>query len=141
MIRVEDYRPDHLARIRPRAIHEGDIPPQIKTRAIALIRDGEVLAIFGGAYVTPKVLHLWAFISDEVKKCARAFHNKTLELLAFLEKTESPGRIQMDVQVDFHEGIHWAESLGFKREGVMKHYGPHGEDCWLFARTVTDVRQ
>lgn len=139
MIRVETYAPAHLTKLRVKTIHQGEMSPEIKTRAITLLQGEDVLAIFGGCYLCPSVIHLWAFVSPIVSKYPLAFHKKSLELLEFLAKTEAPRRIQFDVRVSYHEGADWAESLGFKREGVMKKFAPDGEDCWLYARTVNHV--
>lgn len=44
-------------------------------------------------------------------------------------------RIEMTSRADFPQGCHWAKMLGFRWEGLMKKYGPFGEDHILYART------
>lgn len=141
MIEIVNYHPDFLKELKPKAIHAGELSPEIKTQAVCLIRKPEhaILAIFGGAWLCPGVMHIWAFISDEVHKGPRAFHEKTLELLGNVQKIEGLRRLQIDVREDYPEGIKWAESLGFKREGLMHGYAPDGSPSWLFGKVVTHV--
>jgi len=43
-------------------------------------------------------------------------------------------RVQTAVRSDFDKGIRFAEWLGLKNEGLMKHYGFDGSDQYRFAR-------
>ena len=133
---VVDYRPEHLEKLSVKKIHQGEIPKTIMTVALTLLRDGLPIAIVGGFLFTPGALHLWALISDEVRRVPIAFHKACLELLLFIEETHHPRRIQMDVRVSYLEGQKWAESLGFLREGIMRKYAPDGEDAFLYARVA-----
>jgi hypothetical protein len=44
-------------------------------------------------------------------------------------------RLQIVVDVEREAAVQWAEFLKFKREGVMKMYGPEGHDYYMYART------
>jgi len=46
-------------------------------------------------------------------------------------------RLQIVVDVDREKAVQWAEFLKFKREGVMKEYGPEGHDYYMYARLYT----
>mgnify|MGYP003671506105 CR=1 FL=1 len=43
-------------------------------------------------------------------------------------------RLQIVVDVNREKAVQWADFLGFKREGVMKRYGPEGHDYYMYAR-------
>ena len=43
-------------------------------------------------------------------------------------------RVQTAVRSDFNKGIRFAEWLGLKNEGLMKHYGFDGSDQYRYAR-------
>ena len=43
-------------------------------------------------------------------------------------------RVQTAVRSDFDKGIRFAEWLGLKNEGLMKHYGFDGSDQYRYAR-------
>jgi hypothetical protein len=46
-------------------------------------------------------------------------------------------RLQIVVDVEREKAVQWAEFLKFKREGVMKEYGPEGHDYYMYARIYT----
>ncbi len=135
MIDVVNYLPEHLAKIKLKAIHLGEKPEKIVCSAVSLIRqsDGEVVAIFGGFNIGPSVFHLWGLISDEAKKTPLAFHKSCRKMLSLYQDSHRLNRVQIDVRVSYAEGIRWAETLGFKREGTMKKFAVDAEDCFLYA--------
>lgn len=136
MIRCEKFRLDHLKGFKLRPEQASDFAPgqspEIKTRAMTLLEDGQVVAIVGGAYVSLGVFQLWSYITPQVHPIR--FHKKILALLEWFTRAEAPRRYQFDVRVSYQGGQDWAESLGFKREGVMRAYAPDGEDCYLYAK-------
>ena len=133
-IRTEDYNPSHLEKIRPKEIHKDSMPNQIRSRAVSLLVDDLVLAIFGGFYVSKGVFQIWGIVSNDVRRYPVSFYKHTKSLLSFFEKKESPRRIQIDIRVSHKDLSHWAKSLGFSPEGIMRAYESDGEDCWLFAK-------
>jgi len=47
-------------------------------------------------------------------------------------------RCQVSVQVSFSSAVRFAEWLKFEEEGVMRRYGPTGDDYYLMARLYDD---
>jgi hypothetical protein len=45
-------------------------------------------------------------------------------------------RLDATVHVDYEKSIRWLESMGFEIEGVLKKYGPTGDDYYQMARTT-----
>jgi RimJ/RimL family protein N-acetyltransferase len=45
-------------------------------------------------------------------------------------------RVHATIRADFHNAEKWIKIVGFEKEGVMRNYGPDGEDHILFAKVV-----
>ena len=133
---VIGYKPEHLDKIRVKAVHQGEVPKTVMTDAVTVMDGEQPVAIIGSFVFVPGVVHLWGLISEDVRAKPLAFHRVTRELLAYYEKTQKPRRIQMDVKASYIEGQKWAQALGFEYEGTMKRYGVNGEDFHLYGRAI-----
>jgi hypothetical protein len=131
---VADYEPKHLEKLQPRLCHQGEVPKHIMTHSITVLNGDQPIAILGGFKMSPKIIQIWALLSDEIQKCPIAFHKICLKVLEFYEMKEKPRRMQIDVRVDYPTGQRWAESLGFVQEGCMQAYAPDGSSSYLYAR-------
>ena len=45
-------------------------------------------------------------------------------------------RLDATVHVDYEKSVKWLEAMGFEIEGVLKKYGPTGDDYYKMARTA-----
>jgi L-amino acid N-acyltransferase YncA len=45
-------------------------------------------------------------------------------------------RLDATVHVDYEKSVKWLEAMGFEIEGVLKKYGPTGDDYYMMARTT-----
>lgn len=134
MLKIVDYQPEHLERIELRLSHEGERPKAIPGPAITFL-DGDLpIAIFGWAFLSPKVVQLWGLLSEEVRSRKILFHKTVREFLIYAFEKYGLQRMQFSVRVGFKVGWDWARSLGFQCEGIMRAYGPEATDYWLFAR-------
>jgi len=92
------------------------------------------IAAGGVNHLWDNVAEGWVIASKEIWKypitCARAIKIRT-DYLATNNKIK---RIQTSVKSDCDKAIRFAEWLGFKREGLMKQYGPDGSDYYLYAK-------
>lgn len=111
-----------------------ECPTTVVTNAFTLMQGETVIAILGGFPFVPGVIHFWAIIAKQVRECPIAFHKECIKILDWYEQHEKPRRIQWEVKADYLMGCKWAESLGMKREGLMKAWGPDGSDHYLYAR-------
>lgn len=136
MIKVIDFQPEHLEQISPKACHTGEVPKTVMTYAFTLTSEGKPVAIFGFFAFIPGVFHIWGYLSEEVRKMPLSFHKACLSVMQFYSERFQARRLQMDVRADYAEGIRWAESLGFKCEGVMKNFGLTGMDHCLMGRAL-----
>jgi hypothetical protein len=88
-----------------------------------------VLACAGVAYLG-WIGTLWAFVAQDAGAHFISLHREIRRCLM-----ESPvRRIEATVEADFEPGIRWLRLLNFENEGLMRAYGPHGEDHYRFAR-------
>lgn len=135
MITVIDYKPEHLAKIDLKeCFTPTDRPRTICTKAVTVMNGETVLAIFGAFVFVPGVMHIWGMVSKEVRKSPIGFYKISCKLLAFYEKHEKPRRIQIDIKSGDAELAHWAASLGFQCEGIMRNFDRDGSDCYLYGR-------
>ena len=92
------------------------------------------IAAGGICYLWDGVAEGWVLASKDIFKfpifCAKTIKRRT-DLLA---KNNNLKRIQTAVKKDSATAIRFAEWLGFKREGLMKQYGPDGTDHYLYAK-------
>jgi len=92
------------------------------------------IAAGGVNHLWDNVAEGWVIASKEIWNypitCARAIKIRT-DYLATNNKIK---RIQTSVKSDCDKAIRFAEWLGFKREGLMKQYGPEGSDYYLYAK-------
>lgn len=92
------------------------------------------IAAGGICYLWDGVAEGWVLASRDIFKypifCAKTIKRRT-DLLA---KNNKLKRIQTAVKADSDTAIRFAEWLGFKREGLMKNYGPDGSDHYLYAK-------
>lgn len=135
MITIIPFKQEHLEKIELKENYaQGECPKTVVHTAFTLMDGETVMAVIGGFPFVPGVIHFWAFISVHVRKKPLEFHKACIKVIQWYEKSEKPRRIQWEVKADYEMGCRWAESLGLKREGLMKAWGPDGADHYLYAR-------
>jgi len=92
-----------------------------------------ILAVAGVALSWQGVGEAWAFVTPEAKNhglfLTREVRKKLLEIATYYELH----RVHTAAQKQFKEACKWCESLGFKREGLMRQFGPNKEDYYRYA--------
>lgn len=96
----------------------------------------EVIAVLAGYKPSHGVYEVFALISEATSRMPLEFHKKVLGLMDRWYHDRNVHRIQMSVRLGSEQEERWAKSLGFKREGLMRKYGPDRTDYWLYGRTV-----
>lgn len=102
--------------------------------AFSLIADGVVISIFGGAFLWPGVVEIWALTTELVHKYPKAFHSTVKGILSIYPKILKVHRIQCTVHTDNKRAAKWIERLGFEKEGVYKMYGADKSDFIRYAK-------
>lgn len=133
---VQPYFHKHLLLLNAKSCHAGEVPEVVRTEAVTVLREGEVLAIFGAFWFVPGVRHLWGLVSVDACKYPIGFYKISKQLLAWQEKQSQARRLQIDIRANDESLIKWADKLGFQQEGLMKKFGQDGSDYFLYARTL-----
>ncbi len=94
---------------------------------------GEVVFCCGVTDFWPGVGEMWACFSPLAKKYPDTLRAAKWALEHIIFETCGYWRVQAILAVDNEAAIRFDERLGFKREGIMRKYGPHGEDRILYS--------
>ena len=82
---------------------------------------------------------LWAVLEDDIPvRCWLALHRAVLARIPPLLEL-GVRRLEAEAQCGFEPSRRWLRMLGFEEEGLMRRYGPGGEDFYRFARLLEFV--
>jgi hypothetical protein len=102
-----------------------------------LLPDGMPLCVWGIVPQRPAVAEVWAVVDQHAIAHKREVMQYASLHLQVVERGLGLRRIYGPIRVGFEVGVHFAEALGFKREGLMRNFGPDGKgDYYLYARTT-----
>jgi len=73
---------------------------------------------------------LWAFVAHDAGPHFVRLDRYVRRLLNLVPLR----RIEASTEVDFSQGCRWLELLDFQSEGILRKYGPNGEDHMRYAR-------
>lgn len=97
--------------------------------ALAVVKDGEVLALGGIVEKWPGYATIWGLLSGSIGATFPLLHRGVCRALV-----SSPwARIEAHVAVEHEAGHRWMGMLGFQKEGVMRKFW-QGRDFALYAR-------
>jgi hypothetical protein len=140
MIKVVPFEVDHARQItlRPEGFigDEGVNMTELSENEYShsIFWDDDIAAIIGGTMLWPGVMQVWTLTSNVIHNFPKRFHAIVLELIDRYSKDCELRRMHMFVRKDFPIGQRWAESLEFKREGVLGKFGLDGSDQIIYAR-------
>jgi hypothetical protein len=120
--------------IQPEQKHELENSAFMKIEdCFTLVKDDEVVGIFGFCEMYKGRVVVFAFISKKASKHMFSLVKKLKLLIEDgMNKTQAD-RVEMEVLDGFKHGERFAEMLGFECEGVMRKYYK-GRDYKLYAR-------
>lgn len=118
------------------AFARGMVP--LEERAVAIREEDRCIGAYGLIELWPGVARVWALFSSELLDSIPTV--LALHVKRDLKRAEELDlhRIEATVVASHQVGIGFLEWLGFEKEGLMRRYGPDGEDFILFAK-VSDV--
>lgn len=145
MLRAEVYTPDHAAAIQLRAADQAFVdglgPMAIpiamglaRHPGITLLAGAQVVACGGVVIIWPGVGEAWMRTSPLIERHPLAVLRLTKQFLASAVAGLKLRRLQCTVRKGYEPAIKWAERLGFSSEGVLRGFGPDGEDYIMFSR-------
>lgn len=143
MISVLPTQLRHFRQFKPKKIFEGNSIDKAKMTvayghpAYTLLDENyKVVGIIMGTPQYDGVLEACALFSEDIHKNKVEFHKACMNICAIFLDAYQYHRIQMTVRCDFVAGQKWAESLGFKAEGIMQKYGADKSDYIMYAKVV-----
>ncbi len=125
----------HLEFLQPEyPIFREGINWQQQAVAFTLYEDGHYYAIFGAVPMWPGVAESFLFVSKK-------FKNRKIQCIKLIKQQEkilvdifNPKRIQTTTPVQNCVWQKWLEFQGYVNEGVMKSFGPDGQDHYRYAK-------
>jgi hypothetical protein len=104
-----------------------------ETSATALY-NGDVACCFGAVPVWKGVAEAWILTSYIVERNPISLTRGALRYFNKIAIDMQLHRLQIVVDDSNLLALRWAEVLKFKREGLLKGYGPDGSDHYMMAR-------
>lgn len=137
-----DFKPDHLNAVTYRSLDAPFIKANHKTLSDRLPKglsftgtvDGQVFAMFGLVPFWKGCYECWLIPADDLAKHKMKMHHAGLRFFEYSAKVLRAKRYQCYVFSENVRAIRWIEMMVFRKEGVMKNFGPNQEDHFLYAR-------
>lgn len=138
-IEVIPYQPEHLLKFAPRNASD-DFAPWVAAQAAdqngamgTLVADPHVLGFVGYHVRNEATAEVWIMLSRDlfggsisIVRAVRFFMSQCFEA--------GFRRLQALADVDNQVAWRFLEALGFEREGILRSYGPKGEDRFMYGR-------
>jgi len=147
MYRFDTFHPSHISSLRiedttvlaPVASYPRIVEVYADHPSFSLFHD-EKFILCGGAVIPWKGLgEVWMLVGTEpLKPHAKAMLKAGRLAAKIIHDHFGIDRLQTPVVVDQPKWIRFAEACGFKKEGLMKAYGPDGNDYFMMSRTEWD---
>lgn len=146
MIRLIDFDPDHaeelftlnttLATADHKFLKRHWIENMKRAgRSFTLIDNGHLIVSGGIFEIWPGHGEAWLIPSDKIEDYKLKMIKTLRSYIDKITEEDQLVRLQASVREDFPVAHRFIEFMGFKREGLMKNYGPDGANHYLYART------
>lgn len=77
---------------------------------------------------------VWLVFSTELYRHVKTVYRVMKMLLSIVVEQFRLTRLQTVVKCDIEAGTRFVEHFGFEREGLLRAYGPNGEDFYIYGR-------
>ncbi len=146
MIRLIDFKADHAEELFEKntslatADSKYTLPHWIRRmeredRAFSLIDNGH-LVVSGGIFpIWNGTGEAWLIPSDDIPKYKLQIIKTLKNHIKTITEEDELHRLQATVRDDFDVAKRFIEFLGFKREGLLKNFGPDRCDHIMYSRT------
>lgn len=96
--------------------------------------DEQPAAIAGAIKMWEGVATYWMLTTPLVERYKLSFHRSCKHGIVYLREAFDLHRLEASIAQSHVRSQKWAESFGFKNEGIMRGYGPDGADHYRYAR-------
>lgn len=139
------FAPEHLHAFSPAPVFEADgcasadLAEHARASLVAgpawsVCMDGRPVGCGGVVLLWRGVGEAWSLSAPGLGGSALVLHRIVAQRLRAAEREHGLHRIQTSVQIDNRQGRRWVAALGFREEGIMRGYGPLGDDFLRLAR-------
>lgn len=94
----------------------------------AALIDDQLAAVAGVVIAWPGMGEAWAVLTDLGRRHPMVCHRLVARELRAIIRDYRLHRVQADILRSFQAGRIWASRLGFRKEGMMRRYGPDRAD-------------
>ena len=144
-IEIVPFKSEHAKKILAKGLNDValELRPEHKKYVVDIedigmsftgLLNNQPIAAGGICYLWDGVAEGWVLATKDIYKypifCAKHIKKRTEMLI----KNNNIKRLQTSVKADCEMAIRFAKWLGLNSEGLMKNYGPDGEDFIRFAR-------
>lgn len=141
-IEIRDFRVGDLVQLEasglrqtgvtyPLSVYEGLISKETGW-AFSVLGGGRAVGCAGVIPLWDGVGEAWSFFSDEMKH-PFFLHRTVKRYLGRIIEEKKLHRVQMNVLSGFEKGFRWAESLGFRSEGILHDYTTDKQNYMRYA--------
>ena len=145
MIRIIDFQADHAEELftKSTTLATADSKYTLrhwldrmekKDRAFTLIDNGHLVVSGGIIPIWERMGEAWLIPSDQIPKYKLKIIKTLRDHISSITEEDGLRRLQATVRTDYEVAVRFIEFMGFKREGLMKNYGPDGVDHFMYAR-------
>lgn len=147
MIRLIDFEPEHAEELFTKSTTLATADSKFalrnwldrlerKDRAFTLMDNGH-LVVSGGIYpIWDGMAEAWLIPSDEMPRYKLKMIKILREHIDLITAEDGLRRLQATVRADYPVALRFIEFMGFKKEGLMKNFGPDGTDHFMYARVT-----
>lgn len=138
---IREFHPYDLQALNLQYLQAAFAPSMTVEHGIALksggddnftvVVDGKPIACIGLVEHWPKRRYVWAYLVEGIGKRDMV---RLRQAIAQWLRYHGAGRIETAIDPAFAKSVGWAESLGFEREGVLRHWTPDGSDWIMYSR-------
>ena len=140
--KIIDFQPDHIDQISYRSAdavfvqeNKGELVGRLpKGMSFTGTYDDQVFAMFGLVPYWKGCYECWLIPASNLDTHMMKMHRTAIRFFEYTAKVLRAKRYQCYVFSENVRAIRWIEMMVFKKEGLMKNFGPNQEDHFLYAR-------
>ena len=140
--KIVDFEPHHIDQITYRSadavfIHENKenlVDRLPKGFSFSGTYDDQVFAMFGLVPYWKGCYECWLIPASDLDTHTMKMHRTSIRFFEYTAKVLRAKRYQCYVFSGNVRAVRWIEMMVFKKEGLMKNFGPNQEDFFLYAR-------
>ncbi len=107
--------------------------------AYTLVIDDEIILCGGIMLLDWQAGDAWTLFADSYRKYPIACFKACKYVIEKISKEHNLKRVQAIVAPELNGGKRFTERLGFQEEGLLRCYGPSGEDYLMFSKIIKEI--